>query len=430
MRLKFNFREGFHVEKRAIDKMALWARGDDIGTEVHAGVDVNQSNALQLTTVYACVRLLSGSIAVLPAEAFRKRGDERESVPRPPLWLEMPNPETTWFEFAERVMSSLLLDGNAFILITARDSLGFPSEIWTLHPRDVTIRWGIPTMSPQPAVVRNGQTFFVWGGDRILRRFGPTNPSGELLHIKAFNDGGLRGLSPIDVARQAIGLGLAGEKFGSKFFGRGQTMSGVIQLPASDRPKTKENIDLIKENWEAGHAGTDKAHRPGVLTGGATWQPISVPPEQAQFLETRKFQVSEICRVFGVPPHMVADVEKSTSWGTGIEQQSIGFVTYSLLPWIIRLEQSLTLLTPRGQFIKFNVKGLLRADANSEADSFVKAVTNGWMSPAEVRQLLDLPRRAGLDNFWMPANEKAVTGPAVELPPPPPEEPPVTGDAA
>jgi HK97 family phage portal protein len=396
-------------EKRNIDKMALWGRGEVEEWGIHAGVTVNQSTALTLTAVYACVRILSGAVAGLPADAFRKTDGDRQLVPRPPGWLTGPNPESTWFEFAERIMTSLLLDGNAFIVITVRDSLGFPAELWNLNPRVVDVK------RPEGG----GATFFVWEGDKRLSRFGPTNPGGDVLHIKGMNDGGLRGISPISAAAQAIGLALSGEKYGAKFFGRGQTLSGVIQIPAQQggARETAEHIELISEHWESKHSGTDKAHRPAVLTGGATWQPLSVTPEEAQFLETRQFQNEEIARLFGVPPFMISDVEKTTSWGTGVEQMSIGFVRYALMPYIIRIEQALDQLLPRGQFVKLNLRGLLRADSKSESESFAKLIQNGVIDQAEVRSLLDLPPKPGLGRHWMPLNFQSITGtPTVTVP--------------
>lgn len=384
--------------------MALWGQGaDSVGEEIHAGVSVSQDSALKMVTVNRCVRLLSETIAALPPDAFRRKGLERVQVARPPRWLEFPNPETTWFEFAERIVGCLNLDGNAFLLITARDTLGFPAEIWTLSPRAITVQ-------------RDGS--FLWNGSQRLTRFGPMSPNGDVLHIKAFNNGGLRGLSPIDQARQAIGLGLVTEKFGAKFFGTGQALSGVIQLPAADAAKTQAYVDQMAEAWKDHHAGSANAFEPGVLTGGATWQSISISPENAQFLETRKFQVEEICRMFGVPPHMVGHTEPSTTWGTGIEQMSIGFVRWSLLPWIVRLESQLSQLLPRGQFLKLNVKGLLRADAKAEAESFAIAVQNGWQNRAEVRRDLDEPPGPPeLEKYLIPAN--LMIAPTQAIPPSP-----------
>lgn len=406
-------------ETRNIDKMAVWGSGGDIsGATVDSGVTVSQSNALQLVAVWACVRVLSDAVAVLPIDAFRRTGEERELVPRQPVWMSGPNPETTWFEFSERLMSSLNLDGNAFVLITARDSTGYPSELWTLNPRDIVVRQ------------TGGKTSFEWQGSTILSRFGPQTPGGDLLHIKAFNNGGLRGLSPIDTARQAIGLGMAEEKFSAGFYGRGQQLSGVISLPPMAANATTEAKQDIADGWKKRHAGPDKAFGTAVLTGGATWTPLAVTPEDAQFLEQRKFQVIEIARLFNVPPHMIQEVDTTTSWGTGIEQQSIGFVRFSLMPWIVRLEQGLSQLLPRGQFVKFNLKQHLRADAAAEADAFAKAVQNGWMNRAEVRRLLEMPADdSDLEKYLYPSNLKVVgevTPPPVTVPA---QSPPVDTNA-
>ncbi len=398
MSLHFNFREGLRwdrAERHGIDKVKLWNTGADIGDPVHAGVLVSQESALRLSVVYRCVQLIAGTLAALPADAVRKRGDIREPVDRPPAWIEIPNPESTWFEFTERVFESLAMDGNGFMLITARDPMGFPAELWTLHPRSIEVKR------------KNGRVYFVWNGDQELSRFGPRNLMGEVLHIKLNSAGGLRGLSPLDLARQSIGLGLVTEKSGAKLF--------------------REYIQLTRENWEAEHSGSDKAHRPGLLFGGATWQSISVTPENAQFLETRKFQVEDVARFFGVPAHMVGLEEKNTSWGTGIEAQATGFVRFVLLPWIVRFEAAMSQLLPRGQFMHLDQRGMLRADSKTENEIFVSQVLNGLRNRNEVRALLDEPPIPGGDRYILPLNMQilAANGQAVPTPAP---EPTPTGN--
>jgi HK97 family phage portal protein len=392
-RLTFDLKRGFQVEKHDIDKMKLWGTGADIGDPVHAGVFVSQESALRLSVVYRCVSLISGTLGALPADIVRKRSDIREPVDRTPAWIDIPNPESTWFEFARRVFESLAMDGNAFVPITARDFGGLARELWVLNPRRVDVR-------------RNRDTrkiiFVVDGTD--YSRFGPDNPMGDILHIKLNDAGGLRGLSPLDLARQGIGLGQVAEKFGAKFFGTGQQLSGAIQLPAGTPRESKEHIDLIRDTWEAAHAGSDKAHRPAILTGGATWVSTSVTPENAQFLETRKFQVEEIARFFGVPAHMVGLEEKNTSWGTGIEAQSLGFVRYTLLPWIELFEQAMSQLLVRGQELKLNQRGLLRADSKTEAEVLTILVTNGIFNRNDARALYDKTPVPGGDRFIIPLN--------------------------
>jgi HK97 family phage portal protein len=387
------------TESYSVDKMALWGSGESYGADSYSGVNVDQHTALSLVAVYACVRLIAETIAAMPAELYRKKGAESVEVSRLPLWLTMPNPETTWFDLIERCLSSLNLDGNCFLLITARDDMGFPVEFWTLNPRSIVVRR------------KNGKVEFIWEGDENhpLSRFGPSNPMGDVLHIKAFSDGGLRGLSPIEVARQAIGLGLATEKYGARFFGKGQgSMPGVIELPAGNPSATTEYVSQMRDAWASAHEGTDKAHKPGFLTGGATWKSISISHEDAQFLDTRKFQVVEIARLFRVPPHLIQELDTTTSWGTGIEQQSIGFVRYSLLPWLVRLESGFNQMTPRGQFLKFEAKGLLRGDAAAQAQAYHQAILDGYMSRSEVRRLEDLPHEPDLDEFLYPSNETIV----------------------
>jgi HK97 family phage portal protein len=391
-RLTFDWRHGFQIERHSIDKMDLWGRGKDIGDPVHAGVLVSQESALRFSAVWRCIELISGTLAGLPAEVVRKRDGIREPVDRGPRWLEFPNPETNWYEFSERIFESLLMDGNAFINITARDVLGFPQELWTLHPRQTDVRR------------ENGTTFFLWEGNTRLSKFGPTNPTGDVLHIKLRTAGGLRGMSPIEAAKQAIGLGLVGEKFGSRFFGSGQQMSGVIQLPADQPARSREHIELMRATWENTHAGSDKAHRPAILTGGATWQGITIPPEDAQFLETRAFQIEDICRFYGVPPFMVGQTEKQTSWGTGVEEQGIQFYRQVLKAHMTRFETAMSSLLPRGNFLRLNHRALIEADSKTETDVLQTQLQNGVITFNEWRAILDKPPRPAGNRYMIPLN--------------------------
>lgn len=391
------------TERHNIDKMKLWGTGQDIGDPVHAGVNVDQYTALSLSVVWRCISLISETLAALPADAVRKQDDIRLPVGRPPAWLDTPNPESNWFEFAERVFESLLMDGNAFVLIAARDFQGFPSELWALNPRNVQIR----------RRENSRQIYFLWNGDQELSRYGPDNPLGDVLHIRLKTAGGLRGLSPLDMARQAIGLGLVEEKFGAKFFGRGQTMSGVIQLPAASSPAlAREYAELTRESWEEAHGGSNQAHRPGILAGGATWQGVTIPPEQAQFLESRAFQVEEIAtRVFGVPAHLVGLNEKQTSFGSGVAEQGIGLYRYTLKGHLTRFETAMSTLLPRGQFLRLNHRGLLEADPKTEAAILEIELRNGIINFDYWRAKLDEPPRPGGSRYMIPANNQLILEP-------------------
>lgn len=389
-------RTWFRREARSIDKMDLWGKGLPYDLDGNDGLPFSRERAARVVAVYACVSLRANTIAQLPADVFRKApSGDRVAIEPQPLWLRFPNPETNWFEFVERVNTSLDFDGNAFILITARDRLLFPSELWTLHPDQVEVRRD------------QGELTYYWTGIQpalALSKFTPSTPFGNVLHVKNISWGSDRAPSPIAVARQAITLSSAAERFGSRFFGRGLNAGGVISMPPHEGTKGTEYIKQMREHWEELHGGIEQSHRPAVLTGGATWAPISIKPEEAQFLETRKFQVAEIARLFGIPPHMIGDVEKSTSWGTGIEQQQIGFVQHVVSPRLSRLEHAFNQLLPRGQFIKWNVNGLLRGDAASRAQFYGSGIMNGWMLRSEARALEDLPRIPELDKPTMPTN--------------------------
>lgn len=388
-----NLRFWKQEEERSIDKMALWRAGLPIDLDTWADIPVSRETATRIIAVYACVRLRAETVASLPAHVFRSQGLERVPVDPGPLWLRQPNDETNWFEFVERVNTCLDLDGNAFLAVTARDRLGFPAELFTLHPDEIEVRRD------------SGGVFYVWGGSERFSRFTPSNPMGDVLHIRNVSWGGDRAPSPIQQARNGISLTLATEKFGSRFFGSGQQLSGVIELPPTEGAKSKEFVEQMREHWQGQHGGTGRSHLPGVLTGGASWKPISVNPEEAQFLETRKFQLGEISRLFGIPPHMIGDVEKSTSWGTGIEQQSIEFVQMSINPRLARLEAAFNQLIPRNQFLKWNVTGLLRGDSTARAAFYASGIQWGWLMRSEVRRLEDLPRDdPELDKPLVPAN--------------------------
>ena len=377
-------------ESRAVD-VSDWDLALVDSSATDSGVDVTTESALRLTAVYASVTLLADGVASLPVDPFRKDGLNRVEVPKP-VWMAMPNPESTWRDFVERVMGSMLIFGNAYVLIADRDRMNVPTELWVLNPADVKVRRSSSKSKE-----------FVWGEQEVFTHFTSRRPAGQVLHIQAFNNGGLVGLSPIEMAKQAIGLGLVTEKHGSKFFGMGSQPSGVIQMPFGSNP-TPEQLTRLKELFERRTSGSNNAHRPIVLANGATWNPTSIPNDQAQFLETRKFTVAEIARLFRVPPHLIGGVERSTSWGSGIEEQNIAFVTYSLMPWITRLESGFNQFMPSGQYVKWNPSGLLRGDVSRRVAAYAVGVQNGWLSRNEVRHLEDLNTMEGLDDFLTPLN--------------------------
>ena len=375
-------------EKRAIDA-SKFGLGDDMWpSSTDAGVYVDKNSAMTLVSVYACVTLISDAISTMPVDNFRRTQDGRQPAPAP-KWMLQPNVETSWPELVDRTLDSLLKTGNGCLMITARDGLGFPSELWPLHPDDYKIR-------------RDSARRKVYDvGGRTYRQFTAAQPDGQILQIMGHSADGLVGMSPIDQARQAIGLGLATEKFGNKFFGNGSQLSGVVELPTGSNP-TEKQLEDWRAMWRRKYSGLDNAFQPTVLANGATWKPITIPPDNAQFIETRRFTVAEVARLYRVPPHLIGDVERSTSWGTGIEEQNIGFVTFTLNPWIARLESAFSQLTPRGQYVKWNVNALLRGDAQGRANVYKAGIQDGWMNRNEARLKEDMEPVDGLDGFLTP----------------------------
>lgn len=359
------------------------------GVRTFAGRRVTQRNALSMISVYQCQSLIVDGIATLPVDHYRKKADgQREAVPssQSPRWVKNPNPFQTSVEFWSRVVQSLLSDGNAFIL-TLRDEKGFVKALYCLAPGDVQI-------IPGPL---GENTFRVTG-------FEPELDRSQVLHIPAFVFGNeARGLSPIDVAREAIGIGLTVEEFGARFFSQGTTVSGIIEHP---NVPDKDEARLLREMFRKTHGGTKNSHAVGILTGGASFKPITINPEQAQFLETRKFQKTEIAGLYRVPAYMV-DSSVTSTWGSGIEEQNKFLVDYTLMPWVIRIEQAVsTFLLSGPQFIKFNFDARLRAKTSERYQAYGKAIDAGIMSPDEARALEDmppLPKGQG-SHFWRPGN--------------------------
>jgi HK97 family phage portal protein len=343
-----------------------------------SGKVVNEVTAMQTTAVYACVRILAESVAGLPIHVFRYGSDggkvRAHDHPLAFLLHSQPNVEMTSFVFRETLMAHLLLHGNAYAQIV-RDGRGCVLSLHPLAPNKV-------------AVNRNdrGELFYTLdpqGEAKKLRRE-------EVLHIPGLGFDGLVGYSPIAMAKNAIGMALATEEYGATFFGNGANPGGVLEHPGVVKDPKR-----VRESWNAAYQGSKNANKVAVLEEGMKYHAIGIPPEQAQFLETRKFQINEIARIFRVPPHMVGDLEKSSF--SNIEQQSLEFVKYTLDPWVIRWEQGLqnALLLPseRGlYFIKFNLDGLLRGSYRERMQGYATARQNGWMSANEIRELEDMNR--------------------------------------
>ena len=371
-------------------------------TPVHAGVTVNEKTALGLIAVYRCVELIAGTCAALPLKAYRSETRERVAAPV----LDDPHPELTAFEVWETTYASLLLWGNAYFR-KLRDGTGRIRHLWPIHPSRVDVDLVAPT-----ATNPGGKVFV------IVDKDGKRQPytSFEVLHIPGMGYDGRVGLSRIQVARQAIGVGMAAEEYAGRFFGSGTHMSGIL---TSDTNIDQKQADAIKERWRQKVGGLSKAHEIAVI-GNAKFQAVSIPAKDAELLASRQYTKGEIATLFGLPPHAIGDVEKSTSWGTGIEQQKIGMVQFTLQPsYLTRVEQRLTkevLLNP-GVYAEYTVEGLLRGDAAARAAFYEAMVRIRAMNPNEVRARENLQPYDGGDEFINPNIEPA-----------PDDEPGTTGE--
>lgn len=327
-----------------------------------SGKTVNEFTAMQTTAVYACVRILAETLAALPLQLYRYTPGGKERVYDHPLY-------------------HLLIWGNAYAQII-RDRLGRVQGLYPLRPDKMTV-----------CRDDRGKIFYLY------TKTGDENPNikpygqvalqkEEVLHIPGLGFDGLVGYSPIAMARNAVGMTMACEEYGASFFANGASPSGVLEHPGVLKDPGK-----VRDSWNAVYRGTGNAHKVAVLEEGMKYQQIGIPPEEAQFLETRKFQLDEIARLYRIPPHMIGDLEKSSF--NNIEQQSMEFVKYTLDPWVIRWEQAMqkALFLPEEKkqyFLKFNVNSLLRGDYESRMTGYSIGRQNGWLSANDIREMEDM----------------------------------------
>lgn len=347
-----------------------------------SGKPVNERTAMQTTAVYACVRILAEAIASLPLHVYEYQDDGgKKLVHDHPLYYllhDEPNPEMTSFVFRETLMSHLLIWGNAYAQII-RDGAGRVLGLYPLLPDKMEVQRD-----------DRGNIYYVYSRNSdenpMFKEYGNIKlKADDVLHIPGLGFDGLIGYSPIAMAKNAVGMTLACEEYGASFFANGANPGGVLEHPGVLKDPSK-----VRESWNSVYRGVNNAHKIAVLEEGMKYQQIGIPPEEAQFLETRKFQINEIARLYRIPPHMVGDLDKSSF--SNIEQQSLEFVKYTLDPWVIRWEQSLqrSLLLPgeKGKyFIKLNVDGLLRGDYQSRMNGYAVGRQNGWFSANDIREM-------------------------------------------
>ena len=349
-----------------------------------SGQNVNEFTAMQNTAVYCCVRVLAESIASLPLHVYEyKHGGKEKAISHPLYFLlhDSPNEEMTSFVFRETTITHLLLWGNAYGQIL-KNFAGRIIGIYPLLPDRVVVSRNDKGEIEYQYTTFNGENPNIKEGKTV------TLKKQDVLHIHGLGFDGLVGYSPIAMARNAIGMSMACEDFGASFFANGARPSGILEHPGIIK-----DPERLRESWQTTYGGAENTGKVVVLEEGMKYQQISIPPDDAQYLETRKFQIAEIARIFRVPLHLLNDLERATF--SNIEHQSLEFVVYSLMPWIVRCEQALnkSLFSPseRGRFfVKFNVDGLLRGDYQSRVEGYVKLIQNGVLSVNDVREMEDL----------------------------------------
>lgn len=358
-----------------------------------SGKAVTAETAIQLSTVYACVRVISETIASLPLGVFESKDKGNEKAESHILYRilhDEPNPEMTSFVFREVMMAHLLLWGNSYSQIIRNGR----NQVIALYP----------LLPDHMDVDRNEHGVLVYtytdrNGKQVVLR--PT----DVLHIPGLGFDGIMGHSPIALEKNAIGLGLAADEFGSKFFANGARPSGVLT-----HPNVVKDPKRLRESWNAAYGGSSNASKVAILEEGMSFTPISMPNNEAQFLETRKFQVDEICRIFRVPPHLVGNLEHATF--SNIEHQSIDFAVHTIRPWLVRVEQAMNRALfyekEKGRFyVQFNMDGLMRGDYKSRMEGYAIGINNGFMSPNDVRNLENMnpiPHEEGGDLYMVNGN--------------------------
>lgn len=367
---------------------------DALGVKSTAsGVNVTETDGMRVAAVWRAVGILSSQGASLPLRTYRDSDSERVNV----QLLRQPCPVMTSYEFWEWIYVCLALWGNAYCW-KVRDGLGRIRELWPIHPSKVR-----PGVTMPDRTLPSGKVFEVTdtGGVKHDRT------DIEIFHIVGPNGDGVMGCSPIQVARQSIGMAIAAEEYGARLFGSGSLMSGVL---TTDQRLKQADADALKARWQAKIGGLSNSHQVAILDAGAKFQPIGIPPGDAQFIESRKFQVAEVARWYGIPPHLLMDTEKSTSWGTGIEEQTSGFVTYTLkAQWLARVEQRVSLeLCPAGISAKYALEGLLRGNTKDRYESYAVGRQWGFLTQNDINDLEDRPRVPGGDTYLVPVNMNVV----------------------
>lgn len=386
------FRRG---ETRAMSYQALWGSGADLTTRTWSGATVTYDSALTLSTTYACVRLLTDTISTLPVDTFFRQDGQRLPFRPRPAWVDEPDAGTTREEHVQQLVMSLLLDGNSYTRIY-RNSIGDVVSLVVLDPQRMQVQRG-----------RFGDIEYVWDSSTILSR-------ADIKHITMLRrPGALKGLGPVEEVKQSFGSASALDEFASRFFSGGSTTSGIIETAAV---LTREQALEVKGAYEETHRGLRNSHRVAVLGGGSKFTKTGVDPEQAQMLESRRFAVEEIARIFRVPLHMLQVAAPGVQSYASNEQNAIQFAQYTLRPIVSKIETAYTSLLPGSAFLRINMDGLLRGDLATRFAAYSTGVQSGFLTINDIRRLEDLRDADNGDVFRVPlANVNLAAADLVEM---------------
>jgi HK97 family phage portal protein len=371
-------------EERAVSFQTIFASGGNLAQQTYAGTVITYDTSLKIGAVYACVRLLADTISTLPVDTFYREGGSRLVFRPKPIWVETPDIGMAREDFLQQAMVSLLLDGNVFIRIF-RGRSGEITSLTVLDPTRVEVRRNPATREVEYAI--DGTA-------------GAVLTAAEVLHITELRrPGALRGVSRIEEVKQALGLASALEEFSARFFGQGSTTQGLIEWPGN---LTREQAKDLADGFEEGHKGLRRAHRPGVLFGGAKFVKTGVDPNEAQMLESRQFAVEEIARIFRCPLHLLQVSTPGAMSYASVEQNAIQFAQYTLRPIISKFETALSTLLPGRAFVKFNLDAILRGDIQTRFAAYSTGQLAGFLSVNDVRRLEDYAPAPGGDDYRVP----------------------------
>lgn len=353
---------------------------------------ITEEGALNLSAVWACVRILSETVGTLPVHLYQRTAQGRERQYKHPCrrLLQQPNSYSNRFDLMHHLMVSTALWGNGYVRIH-RDMLCRPQRLELLHPMNV-----------EPVLTTNQELFY------YIATSGELLSNDKVIHIRGLSTNGYKGKSPIAVHRDNLALTLAAQEYGERFFNQGGNMSGVFKYPSTLKP---EAYQRLKKDLLAQSVGLQNAHVPLLLEGGMTYERISIPPEDAQFIATRKFQKTEIATIYGIPPHMIADLERATN--NNIEHQGMEFVQYCLMPYLVRIEEEFNRKLLREDeyddyYFLFALNGLLRGDAKTRSEYYKNLNMTGSISANEIRSLEDMNAYKGGDTYFVQMNMQPV----------------------